>query len=420
MSEYLINGAKSLNGTVRVSGAKNAVLPILCASLLCDEGSVTLTNCPDISDVTYTLDILSLFNCTVSFTDGQISVNATNAKFAFIPPKLTLKLRSACLFLGAAIGRFGKAEQYLPGGCELGSRPIDLHLSSFTAMGVDCSCEKDVIKCQNRPHGTDIFLRFASVGATENIIISAAKGRGTTTITGAAREPEIVDLCNFINAMGGKISGAGSSIIIIEGVEKLRAINYNIIGDRIEAATFLSLALATDGEITVTGVNPNHLSSVVDVMVNSGAFICKRENSITAKRGGHFVLSPGTIRTATFPGFPTDAQSVIIAMLLKCLGTATVCERIFDDRLRVCNEFLKLGANITVNKNTAKINGVQSLCGAELYACDLRSGAALVVAALSANGASVVKNVSHILRGYDSFDTKLRSLGADITLIKDL
>lgn len=418
MPEYLIHGGKPLSGQVCVSGAKNSVLPILSAALLCD-GKVILTNCPKISDVTYTLSILSLFGCDVSANQGQITVDACNACFTPVPHELSSKLRSASLFLGASLGRFGMAEQYMPGGCELGSRPIDMHLTAFCKMGVAVNGDGSVVKCENRPHGTDIFLRFPSVGTTENIIIAAAKCKGTTTVTGAAREPEITDLCNFINAMGGKITGAGTSRIIIEGVEKLNGINYNIMGDRIEAATYLALALATDGEITVTGVCPDHLLAVTDVIVNSGGFVCRRDNAVTSRRGGHFVLSPGIIRTNPYPGFPTDAQSLIISMLLKSLGSTYICEQIFDDRLRVCDEFIKMGADIQVSGNVARITGTRRLYGADVTACDLRSGAALVIAALSAEGFSRVGGISHILRGYDSFTEKLRMLGADIIKTED-
>ena len=419
MSEYIINGGKPLVGRVNVGGAKNAVLPILCACLLCDEGQITLSNCPHITDVEYTLEILNIFGCKTSFEGGHIRINAEDARFCEIPCGLVARMRSAALFLGAATGRFQKAVQCRPGGCELGSRPIDLHLSSFAKMGISVSDFESTVECSGCAHGTDIFLRYPSVGATENIMLAACRGKGTTTVTNAAREPEIEDLQNFINSMGGKVHGAGSGIIIIEGVEKLHGVDYNIIGDRIEAATYLAAAVATDGEITVSGVCPSHLTAVTDLIVNSGGSVCHKSDSITASRGGQFILSPGKVETSPYPGFPTDAQSIIMAMLLRAVGTTEIHEGVFDDRLRVSSEFIKMGADITVSGRTAYIHGTERLYGARVFAGDLRSGAALVIAALSAQGESVVKNISHIERGYEGFEKKLQSLGGEIIKLKD-
>ena len=420
MSSYIINGGSPLFGEVAVSGGKNAVLPLLSAALLCSEGEVTLSNCPCITDVTCTLSILETFGCAVSFANGQIKVNAEKAVPAFLPLELCSALRSASLFLGAALGRFGYAAQTLPGGCKLGSRPINLHLDAFSKMGVSVKCEYETLICENSPHSTDIFLSFPSVGATENIILASALSEGTTTVSNAAREPEITELCNFITAMGGNIRGGGSSLIIIQGVEKLRGINYNVMGDRIEAATFLALALATDGEITVSGAQPGHLSAFTDVLVNCGGTVCISKKGITARRSGHFLLSPGSVNTGPYPAFPTDAQTPLMAMLLKANGESVICERIFDGRLKAVNEFIKMGADITVCDNTATIRGVPEIFGADLVATDLRSGAALVIAALSAEGLSTLSNVCYIERGYSDFVSKLHSLGADITKTKDV
>lgn len=419
MSEYIISGGRPLVGQVRVDGAKNSVLPILCACLLCGEGTVTLSNCPHITDVDYTLEILRLFGCETSFEGGRIQVSAQDARFSEIPCELVARMRSAALFLGAAAGRFSRAVQCRPGGCELGSRPIDLHLSSFVKMGLSVSDTGTIVECSGCAHGADIFLRYPSVGATENIMLAACLGKGTVTVTNAAREPEIEDLQNFINLMGGKIRGAGSGIIIIEGVEKLHGVDYNIIGDRIEAATYLAAAMATDGEITVSGVCPQHLTAVTDLIVNSGGSVCRKQDSVTVSRGGQFILSPGKIETSPYPGFPTDAQSLIMAMLLRAAGTTEIYEGVFDDRLRVSSEFIKMGADITVSGRTAYVHGTERLYGARVFAGDLRSGAALVIAALSAQGESVVKNISHIERGYNGFEKKLKSLGGEIIKLKD-
>lgn len=416
MSCYIIGGGKSLCGTVTLSGAKNAVLPILCATLLCKEGKTVLTNCPDITDVWDTLEILSCYGCEVSFVNGQITVDASSSCFCNIPSALTSRLRSACLFMGASLSAFGKSVVCQPGGCELGARPIDMHLRSFSKMGVTVCESDDCIICTGTPHSTDIFLRYPSVGATENVLLASVLSKGTTTVTNSAREPEIKALADFLNLAGAKITGAGTSTIVIEGVEKLCGVQYNIIGDRIEAATYLALALATDGDITVCGIDPSYLTAITDVIIGAGGCVCRKNDSISVRRGGKFILPPPRIETAPYPGFPTDAQSVITAMLLKCYGTAEISERVFSDRLRVCEEFKKMGADITVENNTATIRGVERLYGAHLFAGDLRSGAALIVAAFSAHGQSVVSNISHILRGYQDIVHKLTALGGDIKL----
>ena len=412
--KYVINGGRPLYGTVTVGGAKNAVLPILCACLLCTEGTVTLTGCPDISDVTYTLEILEMLGCDVSFDHGQITVNAQNAAYAPLDCEQMSRLRSTALFLGASTGRFGRAEQCLPGGCELGARPVDMHLAAFSDMQLRVTTSEKSIKCEGCTRDTDIFLKFPSVGATENIILAAAVSNARVTVRGAAREPEIVDLQNFINAMGAKVTGAGSDTIIIEGVEKLRAITYNIIGDRIEASTYIAAALMTDGEITVKNVNFQHIGAFVDFAVSVGGAVVISDGGITVSRASPLLFGAERLVTAPYPGFATDAQSAALALLSVCYGKSVVEETVFSDRLRLAYELEKMGADITVVGNKAYLRGVSSLCGAHVTACDLRSGAALVVAALGARGKSKISGIHHILRGYQNFDNTLRSLGADI------
>lgn len=407
MSGYVIRGGAPLRGSVRVSGAKNAVLPILCACLLC-EGETVLTNCPRISDVLNTLEILEELGCETSFKDGQIRINADSA--APLPVgKAAEKMRSAALFAGALCGRFGKAELAAPGGCMLGSRPLDIHIGAFEKMGIACRTD-GVLRFEGRPHGADVFLRYPSVGATENVMLAAATGRGTVTVTGAAREPEVVDLAGFLNAAGAKIRGAGSGIIIIEGVEKLRGVRYNIMGDRIEAATFLAAGAATGGEVTVYGAEPEQLAAVTDVIVRAGGSVCRKPDSVSA--GGRYLCSPGVIETAPYPGFPTDVQSIAAAMLLCAHGRTEIRERVFDDRLRVFAQFAKMGADVSVSGTSAVIRGAERLHGETLSACDLRSGAGLVIAALCADGESRIENISHIERGYEDFEQKLSALGA--------
>lgn len=417
--KYIINGKRPLNGTVFVGGAKNAVLPILCACLLCGEGTVTLTNCPDISDVTYTLEILEILGCDVSFTDGQITVNAQNAHYQLLECDRMSRLRSTALFLGASTGRFGKAQQCMPGGCELGARPIDMHLDAFMKMGVGISLSDNSISCKGCAHSADIHLRFPSVGATENIILAAALSDATVRVTGAAREPEIVDLQNFINAMGGRVSGAGSDTIIIEGVEKLKAITYNIIGDRIEAVTYIAAALVTNGKVRVKNVDPLHIGAFVDFAVSVGAAVVVHNDGVTVSRACPVLFAHPYLATAPYPGFATDAQSAALSLLSVCYGKSCVEETVFSDRLRLAGELNKMGADITVLKNKAFVNGVPYLSGACVRAFDLRSGAALVVASLGAVGKSEISDIHHIGRGYQNFDKNLRALGADIIKAED-
>ncbi len=419
MLKYVVEGPSRLEGRVRVRGAKNAVLPILCATLLCNEGEVTLTNCPDISDVTYTLEILKKLGCFVSASGEQITVCAKDAFAKMLDCDEVCALRSSSLFLGAACGRFGYAKQCMSGGCELGARPIDMHLDAFEKMGIECKCEGRFTECAGCAHSADITLRFASVGATENIILAAAKSKARVTVRGCAREPEIVDLANFINAMGGKIFGAGSDTIVIEGVEKLRGINYNIIGDRIEAATYMAAALATNGKITVSGANFFHLGAFLDFVSACGGAITLNGSDITVCRACSFLLPVGILNTAPYPAYPTDAQALAMCVLVLARGKSIIRENIFSSRFRLADELCKLGADIEVCGNCAKINGVGALCGTTLDACDLRAGAAAVISALCANGTSEILNAQYVLRGYSNFDTNLCALGARITKIEE-
>jgi len=419
MLKYIVEGGGRLQGRVRVRGAKNAVLPILCATLLCDEGEVTLTNCPDISDVTYTLEILKKFGCFVYAEGGQITVNAQSAAAKVLDCGEVCALRSSSLFLGAACGRFGYAKQCMSGGCELGARPIDIHLDAFTKMGLAVTSDERFTECRGCSHTADITLRFASVGATENIILAAAKSSSRVVVHGCAREPEIIDLANFINAMGGKIFGAGTDTIIIEGVEKLRGINYNIIGDRIEAATYMTAALATDGKITVSGADFFHLGAFVDFICECGGAVRVEGGDITVFRASPFLLPVSLLKTAPYPAYPTDAQSLALCLLTMARGRSVICENIFSSRFRLAHELCKMGAAISVTGNRAVINGVSRLHGAALDACDLRSGAAAVIAALAADGKSEISDIQYILRGYSDFDTTLRSLGAQIIKVED-
>ena len=419
MQKYIVNGGNKLFGKVTAHGAKNAVLPILCASLLCSEGTAVLTNCPDISDVTYTLEILKKLGCTVSAQDGQITVDATSASHTPLYCDEVGALRSSTLFLGACCARFGFAKQCVSGGCELGARPVDMHLDAFEKMGLETVQSTDCISCEGRVRDAQIILKFASVGATENIILASALGKARVTVHGCAREPEIVDLANFINAMGGKIFGAGSDTIIIEGVEKLRGITYNIISDRIEAATYITAALATNGQITVEGIDFFHLRAFLGFVSSCGGAVVLNKNSVTVSRAGAFLLPVPILQTAPFPHFPTDAQSLALCLLSMARGKSTVCENIFSDRLRLAGQLNKMGADITVVGNRAFVNGVNTLNAAQLDACDLRSGAALVIAALCANGISEIYNAHYVLRGYCNFDCNLRALGAQIIKTED-
>lgn len=414
MSELIIDGGRTLSGAVTVGGAKNAVLPLLAATLLIT-GKTVLHNCPLLSDVSACIDILSELGCECVVEDHTITVDATNVNKSHIPEDLMRKMRSSIVFLGAIVARCGEAVLSTPGGCEIGARPIDLHIKSLKALGVIIEEEFGTIVCNAKYgiKGADITLMMPSVGATENIILAAVNARGTTVIHNAAREPEIENLCEFLIKCGAKIYGYGSGTVTIVGVEKLSSCEFFVIPDRIEASTFIAASAITGGKICIKKVNTDHIKTVIDCFKNMGCEfkIISDELVVSApKRLTHF----DTVNTMAYPGFPTDSGSVLISCGACAKGTSVLVENIFENRFKFTAELKRLGANIKTVGKAAIITGTQRLSGAGVEATDLRGGAALVVAGLAAEGETVVRNIHHIDRGYEKIENSLSLLGADI------
>ena len=413
MSMFLVEGGRRLEGTVRTHGAKNSVLPILAATIL-GRGESVIRNCPALSDVTASLAILEHLGCKTAREGDAVRVDASSLKRCDVPDGLMREMRSSVIFLGAILGRMGEAVLSAPGGCELGPRPIDLHLASIRALGGTVDEAGGALRCTG-PHmaGTDIVLSIPSVGATENTMLAAVAAQGVTTITNAAREPEIVDLQAFLRSMGADVRGAGSSMITIRGGLPLRGAEHTVMGDRIVAATYLAAAAAAGGEIEVTGADCRHLSTVTSVLSQAGCKVRSDDSRISLSRSGPLRgVSP--VRTAPYPGFPTDAQAPLMAALATAAGTSVFVENIFESRYRHVDELARMGARIRVEGRVAVVFGVERLKAAAVRAADLRGGAALVVAALGAEGLSAITGLHHVDRGYQDLDGALRSLGADI------
>lgn len=416
--EYIkVLGGKSLFGSIDVQGSKNAVLPALAATIL-NEGETVLHNCPDISDVKITLDILKFLGCKIKRENHTIIVDATNITNSHIPSELMTKMRSSIIFLGAIISRCKKASMCFPGGCELGPRPIDLHIKAFKALGVDVNESNGCIKCRlDEYKNANIHLDFPSVGATENIMLFGALSDCVIKIENAAREPEIEDLQNFLTGMGAKIFGAGTSSIEIIGVKKLHSYEHTIIPDRIAASTYLCGGVITGGCVEVKKVNPNHFGAVTSVLKECGQIVKEGKDSVVVKSNGK-IKSIDLIRTLPHPGFPTDAQSGILSVLCLANGTSIIKENIFQQRFKIADELIKMGADINTDGQVAVIKGVEKLYAAPVYASDLRSGAALVVASLAANGETKIYNTHFIDRGYEKLHLNFKNLGADIERVK--
>ncbi len=418
MDTYIINGRHELRGSIRVQGAKNSVLPILAATIL-NAGSSVIHNCPDLKDVDAALKILRHLGCSVLRESDTIFIDSSQLSKCTIPHSLMREMRSSVIFLGAILARTGEAVVAHPGGCELGARPIDLHLRALGEMGAEISEYAGNVSClASRLRGCEIELSFPSVGATENVMISAAIAQGTTVLHNAAREPEIRDLQSFLNSMGAQISGAGTAVVTINGVGSLHSTEHMVISDRIASITYLACTASAGGEILLEGTVPDHYRAVTDVFAQAGCSVRPGANSLLFKRTGQMRAVPPVI-TSPYPGFPTDAQAPVMAALLKSGGVTVFEENIFENRYRHVTELRSMGARIDVDGRTATVEGVSSLHGASVCAADLRGGAALVAAALGAEGKSIVTGLGHIDRGYEHFDENLRCLGADIHRIQD-
>lgn len=419
MSELYLQGGTPLEGKLTVQGAKNSVLPMLAACLLVP-GAVELTNCPVLSDVTAAADILRHLGCKIGRDGHTLTVDAACVTGSEIPPPLMATMRSSILFLGPLLARMGEAVVTCPGGCELGPRPIDLHLGALRAMGCTVEERNGEIRCSGRPRGGEVHLAIPSVGATENAMLCAAGGTGQTTIFNAAREPEIIQLQEFLNALGAKIQGAGGSVIAVEGGRALHGGSCAVIGDRIVAATLLAAAAAAGGRICLAGVDWRHLSTVLSVLHQAGCAVESGQREIVLTRLPSVPLQAvEAIRTAPYPGFPTDAQAPVMAALCTAHGSTRIEETVFDSRYRHVPELRRMGADIALRGREAEVRGVYRLRGARVTASDLRGGGALAVAALAAEGDTILTGIHHIDRGYEALEEMLRRLGAKAFRVRE-
>ncbi len=414
MNKLIIKGGIPLSGQVRVSGSKNAVLPILAGTLLAS-GPVIVRNVPHLHDVTTTMELLGRMG--VSITIGEkmsIEIDPTTVENTFAPYELVRTMRASILVLGPLLARYGSAEVSLPGGCAIGARPVDMHLSGLEAMGADIVVEQGYIKAKaERLKGARIVMDQVTVTGTENLMMAAALADGTTVIENAAREPEVVDLADFINAMGGHIENAGTDRITIHGVDELQGCDYSVLPDRIETGTYLVAAAITGGKVLIKRTDPGLLDAVLAKLTEAGAVIDLGEDWIELDMEGRKPRAVN-IRTAPYPGFPTDMQAQFCALNAVAEGTGSVTETVFENRFMHIQEFMRLGANVNLEGNTAIIQGVDDLDGAQVMATDLRASASLILAGLVARGETVVDRIYHIDRGYDHIEEKLACLGAQI------
>lgn len=413
MGKLIIDGGERISGEICVQGAKNAVLPILAATVMADGISV-IQNCPKLRDVDKTTLVLERLGSRVVRDGNTVTVDTRDMYDCEICEDLMREMRSSIIFLGAIISRCKKAVVSMPGGCPIGLRPIDLHLKALRQMGVEIREEHGYIKCYApKLTGGNIHLDFPSVGATENIMLAAVCADGTTTISNAAREPEIVDLGNFLNKMGARVSGIGTSVITIEGVNKLQSVEYTIMPDRIVAATYLAASAITGGEICLTSVNPQDMGAMLYVLSEMGVRLCCEKDriiQIAPKR----LKSIHTVRTMPYPGFPTDIQSPFMSLAAMARGTSVFIENIFENRFQHVDELTRMGADIKVEGRSAVVRGVNALEGANVVARELRGGAALVVAALAASGTTTITGTEFIDRGYENIEKYLSDCGAKI------
>ncbi len=419
MEKIIVRGGNRLEGTVRVEGAKNAVLPVLAATLLASEGKSVLKDVPELSDVYTINEVIRNLNTEVKFSNNTVTVDASGPLAEEAPFEYVRKMRASVLVMGSLLARNGKARVALPGGCAIGSRPIDQHLKGFEAMGAKVKVGNGFIEAEveGRLKGAKIYLDFPSVGATENIMMAAALADGVTILDNCAKEPEIVDLANYLNKMGAKVKGAGTTTIRIEGVEKLYGTEHHIIPDRIEAGTFMVAAAITGGNVLVQGALMEHLSSLVAKMEEMGITIKEEKDGLRVI--GSESMKAVDIKTMPHPGFPTDMQSQMMALLLRANGTSMITETVFENRFMHVEEFRRMNADIKIDGRSVIISGGANLQGAEVAATDLRAAAALILSGLVADGVTRVTELKHLDRGYVNFHGKLASLGADIERINE-
>jgi len=412
MIEYVIKGGNKLIGTTYVSGSKNSSLPIIAACILNGKRNV-LYNIPKINDVEVMLEILEKIGCDITREENRIIIDSKNINTTIIPKYLMEKLRASIIIVGALLSRFKNAEFSYPGGCNIGLRPIDLHINNLKKLGTTFYIKDNLIKCvREKEVSKRIYLEFPSVGATENLILSSVIGKEKVVLYNTAMEPEISDLCIFLNKMGANIEGIGTSTIIINGVNYLNETSYLVMPDRIEAGTLMAAVAITEGTAVIENINYHHMEKVIDKFIDIGCIIEKYDQKIRIISNNK--LKSTNIETAPYPGFPTDMQPIFASVLSSCIGESIISEKIFEKRFDYTNELRKLGADIKIYDNKAIIEGKRSLRGATTVSKDLRGGAALVIAGLAAEGKTYVENIDYILRGYDNLDIKLNSLGANI------
>ena len=417
MAKIIVRKSNPLVGKVKIDGAKNAVLPIIAATLLA-EGKSVLKGVPDLKDVHVISDLLRHLGAEVEYKDGNLTVDASNITTCEAPYELVRKMRASFLVMGPLLARFNKTKISMPGGCAIGTRPIDLHLKGFKALGANVIIDHGFVEANTENLvGSKLYLDFPSVGATENIMLASSLAEGTTIIENAAEEPEIVDLANFLNEMGADVKGAGTNTIKIKGVKSLKGAEHNVIPDRIEAATYMVAAAMTKGDITIENVIMEHLKPVTAKLIEAGCEVIEMENAVRVI--GPEVLKSVDIKTLPHPGFPTDVQAQFMAMDVVANGTGVVIETVFENRFMHVAEFNRMGANIKIEGRSAIVTGVDKLYGSKVKATDLRAGAALILCGLIAEGETEIGDIYHIQRGYVDIDKKITALGGNIEIIED-
>ncbi len=413
MERLVIRGGIPLTGRVRVSGSKNAVLPIIASTLLASD-TCCLKGAPRLADVHTMAELIEYLGGHIGWDADALTVTARDLANREAPYEYVSKMRASCLIMGPLLARFGRTRISLPGGCKIGTRPIDLHLKGFAGLGAEITRESGYVeaKAASRLKGAGIYLDYPSVGATENIMMAAVLADGVTRIENAAEEPEIVDLAKFLQAMGGRISGAGTNVIVIEGVSSLKGAVHTVIPDRVEAGTYMVAAAITGGDIYVENVIPEHLKPVMAKIEETGSKIRNGGKTVRVTAAG--TIRPVNIQTLPYPGFPTDMQAQATSLLTRSAGTSIVTETVFENRFMYIDELVRMGADIRVEDRVAVVKGVPELSGTRVRATDLRGGAALILAGLAARGETEISQVHHIDRGYENLEEKLLSLGADI------
>ena len=416
MSKIKIEGGNLLTGTINISGAKNSAVALIPAAILCDE-ETTILNVPDISDVDSLEEILYCLNAKITREPNSIKIDSKKIKNTIIPEELSKKLRASYYFMGSLLGKFNKVEMYFPGGCSIGERPIDLHLKGFEKLGAKITEEGNYIKIEAKELiGNKIYLDIPSVGATINIMLASVRAKGQTIIKNAAQEPEIVNVATYLNSMGANITGAGTSIIKIKGVNRLKGCLHEVIPDRIEAGTYLIISALLGKDLTINKIIPNHIESLISKLKEAGVNMEIGSDYIKVKNIGEYKAVK--VKTLVYPGFPTDLQQPLVPFLTQCNGTSKITETIWENRFLNIPDTIKMGANIKVVDNRiATIKGKTKLKGMEVCATDLRGGASMLICGLIAEGTTTIDNVKHILRGYDNIVEKLKNVGANIELI---